>query len=263
MTSQTDALQEAADRLWNAAAQQIGCSPIRDLVTSIDDAYEVQRRNVDRVTEGGDTIIGRKIGLTSEAVQEQLGVDQPDYGSLFASRQTYSGQPTSMDRLLQPRAEAEIVLVLGADLTGPHPTIADIAAATDHVLPALEIVDSRIADWNITLVDTIADNASCGGLVLGTEPVPLDDVDLVNVAMTMTLNGETCSEGIGADCLGNPLIAAQWVASTMVALGTPLRAGDLVLTGALGPMASVKAGDVIVAELSGLGRVSTTFEASA
>lgn len=260
MTSLDDRLLDAAERLWVAQISASPCAPVRDLVRTVDEAYAVQQHNVARTLEDGGRLIGRKIGLTSEAVQRQLGVDQPDYGALFDHLRTHSGQSVPVAGLLQPRAEAEVVLVLGADLDQADPTVDDVLAATDRLLPAIEVVDSRIADWDITLIDTVADNASCGRLVLGTDPVAPGDVDLVALAMTMAVNGEVRSEGTGAACLGNPLIAAQWLAATMVRLGTPLRAGDLVLTGALGPMAPVGAGDTVVAELPGLGTVTATFE---
>lgn len=261
MSSLEGQLAEAAERLWAAQLSGVPCAPVRDLVTSLEDAYAVQQHNTARVVDHlGTTLIGRKIGLTSTAVQAQLGVDQPDYGSLFAHLCTRDGQPVPMAGLLQPKVEAEVVLVLDKDLDVAEPTVEDVLDATDHLLPAVEIVDSRIADWDITLVDTVADNASCGRLVLGAEPISPDAVDLVALPMTMTVNGVVRSEGTGAACLGSPLIAAQWVAETMVRLGTPLRAGDLVLTGALGPMYEVTAGDAVHADLGELGTLSFQFE---
>lgn len=253
-------LIEAADRLWSAQVSGVPCAPVRDCVHHVAEAYAVQQHNVVRVIdELGGHVIGRKIGLTSEAVQRQLGVDQPDLGALFAHLATASGEPVPTDGLLQPRAEAEVALVLGADLDTFDPTVDDVLAAVDHLLPAIEIVDSRVAGWDIALVDTVADNASCGRLVLGTDPIAPDAINLVTLPMSMTVNGVVRSEGTGAACLGNPLNAARWLAATSARLGTPLRAGDLVLTGALGPMAPVLAGDVVVADLPGLGTVTATF----
>lgn len=261
MTSLDERLLAAADRLWDAAHTGVPCPPVRDLIQDLDGAYAVQRHNVDRaIAEEGARLVGRKIGLTSVAVQQQLGVDQPDYGALFQHLTTTSGEPVPLTGLLQPKVEAEVVLVLDSDIETADPSIDDILDATHHLLAAIEVVDSRIADWDITLLDTVADNASCGRLVLGTERVDPAVLDLVDVSMRMTVNGEDRSTGTGADCLGNPLIAAQWVAATMTKLGTPLRAGDLVLTGALGPMAAVVAGDSVTAELSGLGTVNVSFE---
>lgn len=260
MSTLDDRLVAAADQLWSAQASGVPCPPVRELLRDVDEAYAVQQYNVDRVQrEQGGRLIGRKIGLTSDAVQRQLGVDQPDYGALFEHLTSRSGEPVPTGGLLQPKAEAEVVLVLGADLDLAEPTVEQILAATDHLLPAIEVVDSRVAGWDITLIDTVADNASCGRLVLGTEPVDPGTVDLVTLPMSMRVNGEVRSEGAGAACLGNPLVAARWLASTMHRLGTPLRAGDLVLTGALGPMAAVAAGDEVVAELPGLGTVVAVF----
>lgn len=254
-------LIEAANLLWSAQVTGIPCPPIRNLVNNAEEAYTVQQYNIARaITERDIRLVGRKIGLTSEAVQHQLGVNEPDYGALFDHMVTRSGETVPMLGLLQPKVEAEVALVLGSNLNIDNPSIAQVLAATDHLLPAIEIVDSRIANWDITLVDTVADNASCGRLVLGTEPVSPSAVDLVKLTMTMAVNGEIVSSGTGAACLGNPLIAAQWLAATMTKLGTPLEAGDVVLTGALGPMAAVAPGDQVVAELPGLGSVSVNFE---
>lgn len=252
-------LIEAAERLWNAQAMRRPCAPVRDLVHTVDEAYAVQRLNVERTLAEGHRAAGCKIGLTSQAVQRQLGVDQPDFGTLFDTCQHLGGEVVPMTHLLQPRVEAEVALVLGADLDAEDLTVDHVIEATDYVVPALEVVDSRIAGWDITLVDTVADNASSGRFVLGRTPVTLSQVDLAAVTMTMTVNGELRSQGTGADCLGHPLQAALWLATTMARLGSPLRRGDVVLTGALGPMAPVVSGDVVVADIAGLGDVSATF----
>lgn len=257
-----ETIQEAADRLWKAATSGEPCAPVRDLIAAddVDGAYAVAQRNVARIIdERGWRMNGQKIGLTSPAVQRQLGVDRPDFGMLFAELAHASGEVVPITDLLQPKVEAEVALVLRHDLDLRVHTIADVIGAIDFVLPALEIVDSRVADWKITFVDTVADNASSGRYVLGTVPVRLDGLDLSAVEMTMTVNGEPASTGNGAACLGNPLIAARWLADTMSQAGTPLRAGAVVLTGALGPMAAVAPGDVVVAEITGVGTVMTTF----
>lgn len=260
-----DSFRQAADRLWEAAATSQPCPPVRDLL-AVDGAkaaaYRVQQYNIERLqTERGWRLCGRKIGLTSRAVQAQLGVDQPDFGALFAQLAHGDGEEVPIDELLQPRVEAEVALVLERDLDKGAHTVADVLAATAFVLPVLEIVDSRIAGWDITFVDTVADNASAGRFVSGTVPVALDR-DLASIEMRMTVNGEERSRGNGAACLGNPLFAARWLADTMAQMGTPLSAGDIVLTGALGPMTPVSAGDVVEAELSDLGRVSAWFSTS-
>jgi len=260
--AENSVIEVAAERLWEAAVTGVPCAPVRDLIADGDaaTAYAVQERNVERTrAERGWRICGRKIGLTSPAVQAQLGVDQPDFGALFAELAHGDGQVIAMDGLLQPRIEAEVALVLDRDLNAGRHTVADVLAATAFALPALEIVDSRVAGWDITFVDTVADNASAGRFVLGTVPVSLSRIDLAAVTMSMTINGDERSTGLGSSCLGNPLFAAGWLADTMCALGTPLRAGDVVMTGALGPMSPVVGGDEVAAVIEGLGRVSCRF----
>ncbi|MEV0784149.1 fumarylacetoacetate hydrolase family protein [Streptomyces sp. NPDC050423] len=256
-----DAVADVLAVLDEAVRTGEPCCPVRSLLPAgdIGAAYAVQRAYVERGVAAGRRPVGRKIGLTSPAVQRQLGVDQPDFGALFADMAVPEGRPIEADRLLQPKVEAEVALVLGADLQHRDPTVADLLRATAFALPALEIVDSRITGWDITIVDTVADNASSGLFVLGGTPVPLDRVDLRAVRMTLTKNGETVSRGTGADCLGSPLTAALWLASTLAGLGDPLRAGDVVLTGALGPMAVATEGDEFSAHIEGLGTVSTVF----
>ncbi|MFE5792102.1 2-keto-4-pentenoate hydratase [Streptomyces sp. NPDC056503] len=261
----TDAVNRAAAVLEEATRTGVPCAPVRSLLpeADVEAAYAVQRLHVERGITAGRRLVGRKIGLTSPAVQLQLGVDRPDFGALFADMAVPEGRPIAPGRLLQPKVEAEVALVLGTDLPHRDPTLADLLRATAFALPALEIVDSRIADWDITIVDTVADNASCGLYVLGGTPVPLDRVDLRAVTMTLAKNGETVSEGTGADCLGSPLTAALWLASTLAGLGDPLRAGDIVLTGALGPMAVAAEGDEFTAHIEGLGTVTATFASAA
>ncbi|MEU9187195.1 fumarylacetoacetate hydrolase family protein [Streptomyces sp. NPDC048484] len=252
---------KAADELREAARTHTPCAPVRTFLTGMEAAYAVQRANVERGTAAGRRIVGRKIGLTSPAVQTQLGVDQPDFGTLFADMAVPEGGQVAAGRLLRPKVEAEVALVLGAALPHRDCTVVDVLRATDFALPALEIVDSRIADWDISIVDTVADNASSGLFVLGGTPVPLTGLGLRSVRMTMTRGGEVVSEGTGADCLGSPLNAAAWLASALARMGDPLRAGDLVLTGALGPMAVAAPGDRFEAHISQLGRVNVEFTA--
>ncbi|MEV0391207.1 2-keto-4-pentenoate hydratase [Nonomuraea sp. NPDC050643] len=257
------AVVKAAALLEEAARTGVARPPVRDMLpdADIEAAYAVQRLNVERGLAAGRRPVGRKIGLTSPAVQRQLGVSQPDFGVLFADMAVAEGEQIASGRLLQPKVEAEVALVLEADLPHRDPTVADLLRATAFALPALEIVDSRIADWDITLVDTVADNASSGLFVLGGTPAPLDRVDLRGVRMTLAKNGETVSNGTGTDCLGGPLNAALWLASTLAGLGDPLRAGDIILTGALGPMSPAAPGDEFAAQIEGLGTVEVGFAA--
>jgi 2-keto-4-pentenoate hydratase len=255
------AVVKAADLLAEATRTGVACPPVRDLLDGggLETAYAVQQLNVRRALDAGRRIVGRKIGLTSPAVQRQLGVDRPDFGALFADMAVPDGGEVPVGRLLQPKVEAEVALVLGRDLPYPECTIVDVLRAVDFALPALEIVDSRVRGWDISLVDTVADNASCGLYLLGGTPVPLTAVDLRAVTMTMSRGGETVSEGTGADCLGSPLTAAVWLASALAERGDPLRAGDLVLTGALGPMIPAASGDTFEARISDLGSVRVRF----
>ncbi len=256
-------IDEAAAQLRKAAEAGEPCSPVRDVVgtaTDVDVGYAIQDVNTQLAIAGGRRVSGRKIGITSPAVMEQIGVDQPDFGTLFVDMEFGDGVPIPADRLLQPRAEAEVALVLEHDLDKGEHGFADIISATAYVLPSIEVVDSRVADWNITIVDTVADNASCGLYVVGGRPVPLDRVDLRTIPMSMSINGEEVSTGGGAACLGHPLNAARWLADVMCERGTPLRAGDVVMTGALGPMRPMEAGDTLTATFGDLGTVTTSIE---
>jgi 2-keto-4-pentenoate hydratase len=252
------ALRTAHRRLLSARASGTQCAPVRDLLDDAGSAYAVQSAWVAERLEAGAVVTGRKIGLTNPVVQAQLGVDSPDFGVLLDEMAVAAGGVADTARLLQPRIEAEVAFVLGAGLNLAAPTEADVVAATGSVMAALEIVDSRIAGWDITLVDTVADNGSSAMYVLGPAPRPLD-LDLASCAMTMRRNGTVVSAGHGRDCLGSPVRAVAWLAATAYALGAPLRAGDVVLSGALGPMVDVHAGDQFEAEVDGLGTVSVTF----
>lgn len=252
------ALEKAALRLRVAAETGEACAPLGDLLAPGDlaAAYAVQDINTRHALSQGRRLIGRKIGLTSPAVQRQLGVGQPDFGVLFADMAYGSEETVPADAVLQPRAEAEIAFVLGRDLRHERHSLADVIGAVDYVLASIEIVGSRIADWQIGITDTIADNASSGALVLGSAPRALRDMDLDLCGMTLEVNGDARSHGVGRACLGNPLNAVRWLADIMVASGRPLQAGDVVLSGALGPMVAIAPGDRIDARISGLGGVS-------
>ncbi len=228
----------------------------------VDIAYAVQEANTQRALVEGRRLVGRKIGLTSVAVQKQLGVDAPDFGMLFADMSYGDGEAIPAGLLIQPKVEAEIALIINKDLTQEKHTYADIISATEYALPAIEVVDSRIENWKISLIDTVADNASSAAYVLGSRPVKLENLDLVNCKMTMTRAGEVVSQGVGKACLSNPLNAAVWLADEMVRRGRPLLAGDIILTGALGPMVVAHAGDEFLVEIEGFGSVTATFAAA-
>lgn len=257
-------LSKWADQLYQAEQNQITIAPIRDQLpgeATVDTAYAIQDINTQRALSQGRRLVGKKIGLTSFAVQKQLGVDSPDFGMLFEDMAFQDGETIPFQKLIQPKVEAEIALVLKSSLNQSQHSVADIIAATDYAMAAIEVVDSRIENWKISLLDTVADNASSAAFVLGTQKVQLADVDLVNCRMQMTRSDEVVSEGQGKACLGNPLNAAVWLADEMVRRGRPLKAGDIVLTGALGPMVAVQAGDEFKVEIEGLGSVSVHFSA--
>jgi 2-keto-4-pentenoate hydratase len=248
----------AAERLATAAREKVPCAPVRDVIGDAD-AYAVQQHNIAARIADGAVVVGRKIGLTSPAVRRQFGVDQPDFGVLLDDMAFEDGEVLPTGRLLQPRVEAEVAFVLKADLTSGPFDERSVAAAVECVIAALEIVDSRIAGWDITFADTVADNASAGLYVLGSERKELKDVVPREMSMVLRRNGEVRSTGAGADCMGDPLAALAWLATTAAALGDPLRAGDVVLSGALGPVVPVEAGDEVEATITGLGTVRASF----
>lgn len=256
-----EVLDRAAQRLRSAATDREPCAPVRDLIgaTDVVAAYQVQQMLTEARLAAGGKIVGRKIGLTSLAVQAQLGVDQPDFGVLFDDMSVASGGIVPINRLLQPKIEAEIAFVLSSDLAVGALDVDQVRDAVDYAVAALEIVDSRIAGWDITFGDTVADNASSGLYVLGETTASLDTFSPVDAEMSLTLDGEVASTGTGAACLGDPLSALQWLAVTARDLGQPLHAGQVVLSGALGPMVTVTAGHVVTATISGLGTVSVNF----
>ncbi|NLU83783.1 fumarylacetoacetate hydrolase family protein [Rhodococcus sp. HNM0569] len=254
-------LVAAADRLVAAAASGTPCAPIRDLIGADDlvAAYAVQQRFNETRTDAGAVVVGRKIGLTSKAVQEQLGVGQPDLGVLFDDMSFDDGADIPMSRLIQPKVEGEVGFVLGKDLVDGELDAAQVRDAIDYAVAALEICDSRIENWDIRFGDTVADNASSGVYVLGTERRTLDEIVPVDVTMSMSIDGAEVSTGNGAACLGDPIDAVVWLAQTARELGQPLTAGQVILSGALGPMAPVSGGSTVSVTVSGLGTVTARF----
>ena len=258
MTDSSKAIQQAAEALAQARASRHPIPPVSAShgISGLDAAYAVAEINTRVRLESGRRIVGLKVGLTSRAVQQQLGVDQPDFGILFDDMEFLNGQEVPMARLLQPKVEAEVAFVVGRDIVGAAPTYSEFLGCLSHALPAIEIVDSAIADWKISLADTVADNASSGLYVLGDQPVQLGALSLGEIGMQMTKNGQPVSIGTGAACLGHPLRAAYWLARTMAGRGQGLRQGQVILSGALGPMVPVAAGDLVQANLGALGEVS-------
>ncbi|WP_043732819.1 2-keto-4-pentenoate hydratase [Kutzneria sp. 744] len=257
----TPQIQSAADRLQDAIDTGRPCAPVRDLIGEhdIDAAYAVQEILAATRLDAGNKIVGRKIGLTSDSVRSQLGVSRPDFGSLFSDMSYATGEPVPLERLLQPRVEAEIAFVLKQDIDNPHASVTDVLRATDFVVAAIEIVDSRVDNWDIRIADTVADNASSGLYTLGCAPFSLNGLDLAQVGMVLEHEGEPVSVGSGAACMANPVVAVAWLAREVARRGTPLKAGEVVLSGALGPMVPVKAAGVYTARLDGLGEVQTVF----
>ncbi|MFJ9369529.1 2-keto-4-pentenoate hydratase [Nocardia sp. NPDC101769] len=251
IVTDSPAVRAAAERLAAAARLGTPSAPVRDLIGPDDVtlAYAVQRLGIDERVAAGAQIVGRKIGLTSPAVQRQLGVDQPDFGVLFGDMDVTETAAAQRPRLLQPKVEAELAFVLNADLDDDLLDVTSVRGAVDYAVAALEIVDSRIAGWDISFADTVADNASSGWFVLGSERLSLTEFEPREIAMNMAINGEIVSTGTGSACLGDPLEALAWLARTARDFGEPLRAGEIVLSGALGPMAPLRPGARVRSEL--------------
>jgi len=256
-------VDRVAQRLFEAAQALRPCSPVRDLLgTDVMAAYRAQEINTRRALDSGRRLVGRKIGLTAKSVQQQLGVGEPDYGMLFADMAVSEAEEVPMGSLLQPRVEGEVAYIVGRDMLDSQLTMADVLRSLEYAVAAIEIVDSRVAGWDIKIVDTIADNASSARFVLGTVPRRLHEFDARLCGMMLERHGEGVSFGAGAACLGNPLNAVLWLARKMAQVGRPLLAGDVVLSGALGPMIAVKSGDVFDLHVSGLGSVRAAFKES-
>jgi len=255
-------ITQCGDELYQAliSGQQIEPLSKRFPGLTVETAYRIQQRLMERRLEAGERIIGKKIGVTSRAVMNMLDVYQPDFGYMTDGMIYNEGQTVPMNRLIQPKAEGEIAFILKRDLTGPGVTAADVLAATECVMPCFEIVDSRIRDWKIRIGDTVADNASCGVFVLGDQAVDPRKIDLALCGMVLERNGEIVATGAGAAALGSPLNAVAWLANTMGALGMSLKAGEVILSGALAAMFPATAGDSFRVTIGGLGSCSVRFE---
>ncbi|WP_419888286.1 2-keto-4-pentenoate hydratase [Neobacillus niacini] len=255
-------IEKFAAQLIEAEQTRVGIDPLTtsDPEISIDEAYYIQLQNIKKKLVEGQKIVGKKIGLTSVAVQKMLGVDEPDYGHLLDSMVVENGGTIDIKTMLQPKIEGEIAFILKKDLKGPNVTVLDVIQATDYVVPALEIVDSRVQDWKIKLQDTVADNASSGLVVLGGKPTKIEDIDLELIGMVLMQNGEVANTGVGAAALGNPATCVAWLANRLADYGIPLKAGEVILSGALSSMVVAKPGDNFTARFAHLGQVSVNFK---
>ncbi|TLN13758.1 2-keto-4-pentenoate hydratase [bacterium] len=260
MNAKQDRIQAIADMLDRALHERHYIDPVIMLEPglNIEDAYAIQMKNVAREVERGAVISGKKIGLTSLAMQTVLGVGEPDYGHLLNTMDVSHGK-APIDRLLQPKAEGEIAFVLKEDIAGPNATLEDVLAATDYVVAAIEIVDCRIRDWRIKLIDTVADNASSGLYVLGPNRVRPDKIMLVNECMQLYKNGEWVNAGCGADVMGHPALCVAWLTNMLHRYGVTLKRGEVVLSGALSAAVVAQRGDRFEAVFNQLGTVKVEF----
>jgi 2-oxopent-4-enoate/cis-2-oxohex-4-enoate hydratase len=254
--------EELAAELYRALVARHSVAPLRErgLQLDIDDAYQISLGILARRIRAGERVVGKKIGVTSAAVQNMLGVHQPDFGFLTDRMQVADGGTVSIAAgMIQPRAEAEIALILRQDLTGPGVTAADVLAATASIAPCFEVVDSRIANWDIRIVDTVADNASCGVFVLGAARVDPRPLDLAALRVRVWKNDQPLSEGFGSAVQGSPLASVAWLANTLGAYGVQLKAGEVILSGSLVPLEPARPGDRFRLELESVGSASVAF----
>ena len=254
-------IEHFGDELYNALITRTPVAPLTDREPGItlDDAYRIQLRMIQRRLDAGEAIIGKKIGVTSKVVMDMLKVNQPDFGQMTSGMVFNEGEAIRVDSMIAPRAEAEVAFILRHDLEGPGVTAADVLRATECVLPCFEIVDSRIKDWKIKIQDTVADNASCGVLTLGGVRRSPRDLDLALAGMVLEKNGELISTSTGAAVQGSPVNAVAWLANTLGRLGIGLKAGEVILSGSQSPLVPVKAGDSLVCAVGGLGSTSVRF----
>ncbi|MCM3689822.1 2-keto-4-pentenoate hydratase [Neobacillus niacini] len=255
-------IQKAATALMEAETERKPIAPFTSSTEeiSVDDAYKIQLFQIHQKVENGAEIVGKKIGLTSKAMQEMLNVNEPDYGHILNDMVYKDGESISLDKFIQPRIEFEIAFVLKEDLKGPGVTMNDVIAATDYVVPALEIIDSRIKDWQIKFEDTVADNGSSAGAIIGSTTAKLDDLDLAVIRMTATRNGGFLDTAFGSAVMGHPAEAVAWLANSLCSYGISLNAGEVILSGALSKAIPIEVGDTFTAEFEHIGAVTATFK---
>ncbi|MBN6185384.1 fumarylacetoacetate hydrolase family protein [Aneurinibacillus sp. BA2021] len=253
--------EEAAGRLLAAEKTRIAIPPLLQTYPNltVEDAYRIQLAAVDRKVVEGARVVGKKIGLTSKAMQEMFNVAQPDYGHLFDSMLHVDGAVIDVRPFLQPKLEVEIAFILKEEIKGPGVSALDVINATEYVVPAFEIIDSRIADWKIAFEDTVADNGSSACAVLGGRPTPLADLDLHHIGMVVSRNGKQIDTAAGAAVMGNPIHAVAWLANAIGEYGISLQAGEVILSGAFAAAVPIEAGDTFTAEFAHIGSVSVTF----
>lgn len=256
-----DKIIQYGDELYNALLTRTPVDPLTDREPdiTIEDAYSIQLRMIQRQLDAGESVVGKKIGVTSKVVMNMLKVNQPDFGQLLSGMVFNEGEPIVASSMIAPKAEAEVAFILKSDLTGPGVTAADVLRATDCVMPCFEIVDSRIKDWKIKIQDTVADNASCGVLVLGGVRKSPRKLDLALAGMVLEKNGDIVSTSCGAAVQGSPVNAIAWLANTLGRLGISLKAGEIILSGSQSPLVPVVAGDSLYCTVGGLGSTSVRF----
>ncbi|MBC7285442.1 2-keto-4-pentenoate hydratase [Hoeflea sp.] len=258
----SDRIAEMAEALIRARTDLKQIPPLREShgLASVDEAYAVQDATNRLWLERGRRLVGRKIGLTSPAVQAQMGIDQPDFGMLWGDYFFTEGEVVDTGRFMQPKAELEVAFVMDRGFSDPEAPMAELIRRVAYAVPALEVVDTAIRNWDIRLVDTVADNASGGGFLLGLGARRLTDLDLRLCGGILSRNGKVVSRGLGVDCMGNPLNATLWLARRMAELGQPLLEGDVVMSGAFGPMVPVGPGEVYLAEIAGFSPIQVSFD---
>lgn len=262
MTLTEQKIAELGEELFRAEREVRQIKPLTDTVDgiTIEDAYHISKVILDKRLDAGEVVVGKKIGVTSKVVQDMLNVDQPDFGFLTDKMVCSANEPMKIsNRLIQPKAEGEIAFVLKSDLKGPNVTAQDVIDATDYISPCFEIVDSRINDWQIKIVDTVADNASCGLYIISDDRADPRGLDLASLHMKVFKNGEFLSEGFGSAVQGNPAQAVAWLANTLGEFGIPFLAGEVILSGSLVPLEPISAGDQMNLEIENLGSLSVDF----